>query len=82
MEQAAAIGDLGIEQWRIWWQWLFFKNIERGASNHFFFQGVRERYLVDHGASRTVYQVGGRFHQLKRILVDEMVSRFVSLPLA
>src|SRR6266699_4839994 len=81
MEQTATIRDFRIKQWRLGRERLFLEYIERCARNDFSFQRFRERFLVHDGAARAVYQVRGRFHQLERIFVDEVISWFVRLAL-
>jgi len=46
MEQAATISDFRIEQGRIGRERLFLEHVERCARNDFFFQGLREGFLV------------------------------------
>src|SRR5690349_9131977 len=82
MKEPGSIRDLWIKQSRIWRQRFLLKHIKRGASDDFVFQRMRECDFVDYWSARTVDQIGGRFHQLKRLLIDQVISRLVAFALA
>src|SRR5215469_17918281 len=78
-EQAAAVGNSGITQWRVGRQRLFFVYVEGSPANPIFSQGTRQRFFVDYRAAGCVNQKRGRLHHTQRLLINQMVGRGWSL---
>ena len=58
-----------------------FRRLQCRACDHFILQGPGEGVLVNHWAARAVHEIGGRFHQFQRFVIDEVKGWLIGFAL-